>query len=148
MAKSQVGSKSSKFLKTLSLALLGCGFVWWSHLSFPQEKPQEKQLLQIDAVFELMANQIVDVACNAPEFKACFDVPYTECSRELRTMLNECRLSREESLPELIAAEDMDPIIEETYQCVIPKWDDLIKDRRTETKECADLERKAAEGRP
>lgn len=102
--------------------------------------------IRIDAVFELMSNQMVDVVCDAPEFRACFDVPHAECSRELRKMLVDCRADIDGELPELIRSDEVDPIIEKTYACVIPKWDSLIKHRRTETEECRRLERRAQEG--
>ena len=102
--------------------------------------------IRVDAMFELMSNQIVDVVCDAPEFRACFDVPYAECSRELRKMLTDCRSEMDHELPELIRSDEADPIIEKAYGCVIPKWDALIKDRRTETEECLRVERQAATG--
>ena len=97
--------------------------------------------IRIDAMFAMMSNQLVDVVCDAPEFRACFDVPLAECSRELRKMLADCRMEFSEELPELIRADEADPILERVYGCVIPKWDALIEDRRTETKECRRVER-------
>ena len=105
------------------------------------EQSVAPQPLKTDAVFAMMSNQIVDVVCDAPEFRACFDVPQTECSRELRNMLAECRASLADEIPELIQASEADPIIEKTYACVIPKWDALIKDRRIESDECKAFER-------
>ena len=58
--------------------------------------------IRTDVMFQLMSNQMVDVVCNAPEFRACFDVPYTECSRELRKMLADCRADLSGELPDLI----------------------------------------------
>ncbi|MCY4094880.1 MAG: hypothetical protein OXG05_07095 [Gammaproteobacteria bacterium] len=97
--------------------------------------------IRVDAMFAMMSNQMVDVVCDAPEFRACFDVPHAECSRELRKMLADCRMDMSEELPELIRADEVDPILERVYGCVIPKWDTLIEDRRTETEECRRVER-------
>ena len=117
-----------------------------SGLSISEEETVTPQPIRIDAMFELMSNQIVDVVCNAPEFRACFDVPYVECSRELRKMLDDCRADMADELPDLITSDKVDPIIESVYACVIPKWDRLIKDRRTETEECRRMEQQAERG--
>lgn len=117
-----------------------------SSLSTSEEEEQAAQPIRVDAMFELMSNQIVDVVCDAPEFRACFDVPYAECSRELRKMLANCRSGMRDELPELIRSDEADPIIERAYACVIPKWDALIKNRRTETEECHRMERQAENG--
>ena len=111
-----------------------------------EEEESKTQPIKVDAMFDLMSNQIVDVVCDAPEFRACFDVPYAECSRELRKMLVDCRKELNGELPELIKSDEADPIIEKTYACVIPKWDSLIENRRTETAECDRAERQAEEG--
>lgn len=137
---------SALILSRTLFVLAGCLGVWLGHAGLSDENQDEPQLLRIDAIFGLMANQIVDTACNAPEFKACFDVPYTECSRELRKMLTECRSGLTSELPDLVAADEVDPIIEETYACVVPKWDELIKDRRIESEACEEAERSESEG--
>lgn len=110
------------------------------------EEAESTPPIRIDAMFELMSNQMVDVVCDASEFRACFDVPSAECSRELRKMLADCRVELSDELPELISSDEADPIIEKTYACVVPKWDALIKDRRTETEECRRVERQLQEG--
>lgn len=115
-------------------------------MSTSEEEESTGQPIRVDAMFEMMSNQIVDVVCEAPEFRACFDVPYAECSRELRKMLADCRSEMDGRLPELIRADEADPIIEKVYGCVIPKWDSLIKNRRTDTEECRRLERQAEAG--
>ena len=117
-----------------------------SSLSTSEEDKQAAQPIRVDAMFALMSNQIVDVVCDAPEFRACFDVPYAECSRELRTMLANCRSEMSDELPDLVRSDEVDPIIEKAYACVIPKWDALIKNRRTETEECRRMERQAENG--
>lgn len=117
-----------------------------SGLSTSEEESATPQPIRVDAMFELMSNQIVDVVCNAPEFRACFDVPYAECSRGLRKMLADCRAEMADELPDLITSDEADPIIERSYACVIPKWDSLIKDRRTETEECRRMEQEAERG--
>ena len=148
MLQSKSNLKSTVvFQRSLVLAFIGIG-LWVTHTSFSDETEDAPQLLRIESVFGLMANQIVDTACNAPEFRACFDVPFAECSRELRAMLSECREQLEMDIPDLVAADEVDPIIEKTYQCVIPKWDELIEDRRIESKECAELEQNATERSP
>ena len=110
-----------------------------------EEEVSSTQPIRVDSMFAMMSNQMVDVVCDAPEFRACFDVPYAECSRELRKMLSDCRAEMSEELPELIRSDEVDPILERAYACVIPKWDSLIRDRRTETDECRRLERQAEE---
>lgn len=122
------------------------GVVLFSSLSTSEEEDTTAQPIRIDAMFELMSNQIVDVVCEAPEFRACFDVPYAECSRELRKMLEDCRSTMSDELPDLIRSDEADPIIEKAYACVIPKWDSLIKNRRTDTEECRRLEKQAESG--
>ena len=122
------------------------GLLLLSSLSTSEEEDTTKQPIRIDAMFDLMSNQIVDVVCEAPEFRACFDVPYAECSRELRKMLEDCRSAMSDELPDLIRSEEADPIIEKAYACVIPKWDALIKNRRTETEECRRMERQVENG--
>lgn len=117
-----------------------------SGLSTSEEESSATQPIRVDAMFNLMSNQIVDVVCDAPEFRACFDVPHAECSRELRKMLADCRSRMASDLPDLIRSDEADPIIEKVYGCVIPKWDSLIKNRRTDTEECRRLERRAKEG--
>lgn len=116
-----------------------------SGLSISEEEDSTPPI-RVDAMFDLMSNQIVDVVCDAPEFRACFDVPRAECSRELRKMLADCRSEMAGDLPDLIRADEADPIIEKAYECVIPKWDSLIKNRRTDTEECRRLERQAEGG--
>lgn len=126
-----------KWLLIDCLLATGCFFavVAWSQQS------AAPQPITVDSMFRLMGNQMVDVVCEAPEFKACFDVPFAECSRELKSMLADCRKTMADELPELIRAEDSDPIITKAYACVIPKWDALIKSRRTPTRACLRIER-------
>lgn len=131
-----------RFLKILVVA----GLLVASGLSTSEDESPDAQPIRVDAMFALMSNQIVDVVCDAPDFRACFDVPYAECSRNLRKMLADCRLEMNDELPDLIRSDDADPIIEKTYDCVIPKWNDLIKDRRTETQECLRIEAQAERG--
>ena len=112
---------------------------WGSYVYAPEhEAPQP---LRMAAIFELMERQAVNEVCDDPLFKACFDVPTAECSRQWKKMLTECHSGMQEELPELVLAADVDPIIEKVYACVIPKWDALIVNRRTETNECLRLER-------
>ncbi len=147
------------YLQQLAMLEVGRGFMYrsikvfvvfvalvMSSLSISEEENQTSQPIRVDAMFALMSNQIVDVVCDAPEFRACFDVPYAECSRELRKMLANCRADMSDELPELVRSDEADPIIEKTYACVIPKWDKLIKNRRTETEECRRAEQQAETG--
>ena len=132
---------SKKRLRALVIAV---SVVVLTGLLMSEEEEQKPQPIRVDVMFELMSNQIVDVVCDAPEFRACFDVPHAECSRKLRRMLADCRADMDDELPELIRSDEADPIIERAYACVIPKWDSLIKNRRTETEECLRAEREAA----
>ncbi len=114
-------------------------------IALSEENKPNPPPIRVDAMFKLMSEQIAEAACTAPEFKACFDVPYTECERELKSMLAACREDMSENLPELIRADESGPIIERAYACVIPKWDKLIGKRRVETEECKRLEKAAWE---
>lgn len=136
---------SQRFRRKWLKVFVAIGALILSGLSTSEEADSTPPI-RVDAMFDLMSNQIVDVVCNAPEFRACFDVPYAECSRELRKMLADCRSEIDEELPDLIRSDEVDPIIEKVYGCVIPKWDALIKNRRTETEECQRIERQAEEG--
>ena len=125
---------------------IAAGVLFLSGISTSEEEEAMPPPLRIDAMFAMMSNQIVDVVCDAPEFRACFDVPYAECSRELRKMLVDCRAQMKDELPELVRSDEADPIIEKAYACVVPKWDALIKDRRTETEACRRAERMTETG--
>ena len=130
--------QSTRVFLVGTLLLLSC-------ITLSEEEDSTPQPIRVDAMFELMSNQMVDVVCDAREFRACFDVPHAECSRELRKMLADCRSEIDDELPDLIQSDEADPIIEKVYSCIIPKWDSLIKDRRTETEECRRMERQAKE---
>ncbi|MYD44426.1 MAG: hypothetical protein F4W90_11125 [Gammaproteobacteria bacterium] len=119
---------------TVAVVLIACA-VW-------AQQAEDTAAIKTDVMFEVMGNQMVSAVCDAPEFKACFDVPFDECSESLRSMLGACRAAMADQLPTLIRAEHADPIIESVYACVIPKWDALITDRRTETAACEELEAK------
>ena len=109
----------------------------------PEDEGAPAQPIRMDAIFFVMSGEIIDKTCNAREFQACFDVPLSECSYELRNMIGDCREDMQESLPEYMLVEDADPIFEEVFACVVPKWDALIKNRRSDTEECRRLEQAA-----
>lgn len=101
---------------------------------------EEAKPIRISAMFELMNNQAVTELCNAPEFKACFDVPFVECSNKLKEIMTDCQKSLGEELPRLIKAEDADPIIEKIYACAVPAWSKQVESRKTNTAECQMIE--------
>lgn len=108
--------------------------------TFSEEAPKP---IKIEAMFEVMANQASNEMCRSEEFRACFDVPFVECSQKIKGILSSCRESMKDELPRLITAENADPIIEKVYACVVPKWREVVESRRKDTDECKRLDAKA-----